>query len=334
MSSLSSPARRFVFAIAGMVLVTLVGMAGYVLIEGYPPLDALYMAVITVSTVGYREVRPLDTAGKIFTVIFIITGVGTSFYLLAVIAELLIEGRLKEHLGVTAMHRKIQHFNQHVIICGFGRFGRAVAEELRRNSVPLVVIDPDAARAAELARLDVPFLNASALEDTTLDEAAIGTARAIVAATGSDADNVYITLSAREKNPAIRIHARAETEAAHRRLMLAGANQVVTAYQQGGFRVATTILRPSVVDFLELVMPGRGDEVDLEEISVPERSPILGRAIRDLEHAHPQLRIVALRRNGTLSLIPDSQTVIAPGDLLVAIGNRASLRQLAETTTH
>jgi voltage-gated potassium channel len=315
-----------------MVSVTLFGMVGYVIIERYPWLDALYMAVITISTVGYHEVHPLDSAGRIFTIIFIVTGVGTSFYLLAVIAELLIEGRLREHLGATAMHRMIQHLRDHVIICGFGRFGRVVAEELKRNSVPLVVIDPDPTCAADLARLAIPYLNASALEDSVLEEAAIGSARALVVATGSDADNVYITLSAREKNPKIRIHARAESDAGNRRLKLAGADQVITVYQQGGFRVATMILRPSVVDFLELVMPGRGDEIDLEEIRVSETSAILGRRIREVEHDFPQLRIVALRRNAALSLIPDSQTVIESNDLLVAIGDRGSLRKLAEST--
>jgi len=292
------------------------------------------MTVITLSTVGFAEVRPLGPAGRMFTAGLIVTGVGTALYLLAVIAQLMFEGTLREALGATAMQRRIHNLSGHVIVCGFGRFGRVVVEELVRHSVAVVVIDTDVSKSAELARLNVPHMVGSALEDEVLEEAGIRVARAIVAATDSDADNVYITLSAREKNPSVRIHARGESDSGIRRLQLAGANQVVSAYQRGGHRIAQTILRPSVVDFLELAMPGRGDEVDLEEINIATESPLAGQTIAAIERQTERLRIVALKRGSDpIVLIPDSSSKVRAGDHLVAIGNRASLRWLAEIVT-
>jgi voltage-gated potassium channel len=246
------------------------------------------------------------------------------------IGELLIEGQLRDHLGATAMQSRIHHLKDHVIICGFGRFGRVVTEELLDNSVPVVIIEPDAAKEAALIRLGAPYILASALDEAILEEAGVGVARALVAATGSDADNVYITLSAREKNRSLSIHARGESEAGLRRLAQAGAEQVVSAYQRGGIRVAAMILRPAVVDFLELTMPGKGDEVDLEEIRAEPGSRLLGRKIGEIERDNPRLRIVALKRGDKTSLIPDAMMEIQAGDYLVAIGDRASLGRLAE----
>ncbi|MGC1678475.1 MAG: potassium channel protein [Candidatus Binataceae bacterium] len=326
-----SPARRFIIAIAGLVLLMAAGTAGYMLIEGMSSLDALFMSVITLSTVGFQEVKPLDPQGKVFTIFLIVTGVGVAFYLLAVAAELVLEGQLKEFLGSTAMQRKIHKLENHVIVCGFGRFGRVVIEELLRHGVPVVAIDPNPALEKELQRMDVLHIVASALDDNVLEEAAIRSARALVAVTGSDADNVYITLSAREKNPDLRIHARGETEAGLRRLRLAGADQVVSAYQRGGMRIAATILRPAVVDFLELATPGRGDEVDLEEIEVEKSSHTVGKTIEAIEHSAAKLRIVALKRGtNPISIIPSPDTIVEVGDHLVAIGVRANLKLLAD----
>ena len=199
--------------------------------------------------------------------------------------------------------------------------------------MPIVIIEPDAAKEPGLTRVGAPYLIASALDDEALEEAGIGVARALVAATGSDADNVYITLSAREKNRKLTIHARGESEAGLRRLTQAGADQVVSAYQRGGNRVAAMILRPAVVDFLELTTPGRGEEVDLEEIRAQPGSRVLGRKVGEIERDSPRLRIVALKRGDKTSLIPDGTMEIQAGDYLVAIGDRASLSRLAESVS-
>jgi voltage-gated potassium channel len=307
-----------------------IGAAGYMLIEHMSVLDAFYMSVITISTVGFQEVKPLSPAGRLFTIGLIVTGVGSAIYLFSVIGELVVEGRLREFLGKSAMNRKIHNLQQHVIVCGFGRFGRAVVEELIRNTVPMVVIEADPPKQIDLDTVGALHVMGSALEDSVLEDAGIGSARAIIVATGSDADNVYITLSAREKNPKILIYARGDSDAGLRRLKLAGADQVVAAYQWAGMRIAASILRPSVVDFLQLSMPGRESEVDMEEIRISSESPAAGMTIAAVERKNPRLRIVAMKRNDQpLEMIPAPETRIEPADLLVVIGESDSLKRLA-----
>ena len=325
-----TPTRRFALALSLLAALTVIGAAGYRLIEHISILDSFYMSVITISTVGFGEVKPLSPAGRLFTIGLIVTGVGSAIYLFSVIGELVVEGSLREFLGKSAMTRKIHSLQDHVIVCGFGRFGRAVVEELTRSAVPMVVIEADAARQADLNAISALHVVGSALEDSVLAEAGIGSARAIVVATGSDADNVYITLSAREKNPKILIYARGDSDAGLRRLKLAGADQVVAAYQWAGMRIAANILRPSVVDFLQLSVPGRESEVDLEEIRISRESPAAGMTIAALERENPRLRIVAMKRNDQrLEMIPAADTKIAPDDLLVVIGESDSLKRLA-----
>jgi voltage-gated potassium channel len=194
----------------------------------------------------------------------------------------------------------------------------------------IVIIDHDRARQEELSQADLPHLIGSALEDAVLEEAGIRRARAIVIATASDADNVYITLSAREKSPSLRIHARAESETGAHRLRLAGADQVLWVYQWGAYRMAASIIRPSVVDFLELSVPGRGPEVDLEEIRVAAGSALVGKTIRSIEDGNQRLKIVAHKREDSeISLVPDSSAVIGVGDYLVIIGESGQIRRLS-----
>ena len=325
-----SAGRRFVVALAVLVVLTGAGTVGYMLIEGMSLIDAVYMSVITISTVGFGEVKSLSPAGRLFTIGLIITGVGTALYLFAVVAEMLIEGTLREYLGKTAMKHTIHQLEGHVIVCGYGRFGKVVAQEISRNSMAVVIIEHDPARQEELARADIPHLIGSALEDSVLEEAGIRRARAIVIATASDADNVYITLSAREKNPSLRIHARAESETGSHRLKLAGADQVLWVYQWGAYRMAASIIRPSVLDFLELSVPGRGPEVDLEEIRVAVGSAMVGKTIGSIEEGTQSLKIVAHKKeDGEISLAPDSSAVIAVGDYLVVIGESSRIRRLS-----
>ena len=324
-----SPGRRFLVAIAGIALLTVGGTVGYMAIEHMSALDALYMTVITISTVGYEEVQPLDEGGRIFTMGLIVIGVGTAFYLFAAVTQFVIEGQLREMVGRVAMKRRIEQLEDHIVICGYGRMGRVVAGEVTRSGGQAVVIERDPAREAELAAGDTLYVIGSALEDRVLEEAGVRRARAVVAVTASDPDNVYITLSARAMNPKVLIHARGESEAGLQHLRMAGADQAISAYQWGGLRLAASIMRPSVVDFLELSFPGRGAEIDLEEIRVAEGSALVGQPITAVEQSSTRLRIVALKRGSAPStLIPDPATRIEAGDFLVAIGDRETLRRL------
>ncbi len=324
-----SPARRFVRAVVGLALLTGAGAAGYIAIESMRPVDALYMAVMTISTVGFGEVVPLSPAGRLYTIGLIIAGVGTGLYLLTIVGELVIEGRLREFFGRTSMQRAIEQLTGHVVICGFGRFGRAVFEELHRKREAVVVIDSDATLEPVLQASGARYVIGSAIADDVLERAGIARARAVVVATPSDPDNVFVTLSAREKNPTLRIHARGESEAGLRHLRLAGADQVVSAYQSGGLRVAATILQPSVVDFLELALPGRGEAIDLEEIRVGAGMALVGQEVGAIERGSTRLRIVGLKRGDAPTVIaPEASMRVEAGDLLVIVGARASIEQL------
>jgi voltage-gated potassium channel len=214
------------------------------------------------------------------------------------------------------MQHEIDKLRGHVIVCGYGRFGKAVVEELMRSRSLLVILDSDMEKKEGLARLAVPYFIGSGLSDETLVQAGIDRARAIVVATPSDSDNVSITLSARERNPGVSIHARAESEAGARRLRLAGAHQVISAYQIGGARIASSILRPAVVDFLEISTRGRGEEdVALEEIRVAAGSAMVGRTVGALEMQNPRLRIVALKRETEPTRVtPEGSTTVDSGD--------------------
>ena len=327
-----NPGRRVGLGLAIVAMLTLAGSAGYMLIERMPFLDALYMTVITITTVGYEEVKPLDPAGRLFTIVIIFVGVGTGYYVFAAITEVVVSGQFREFVGKNTMNRKIQHLEGHVILCGYGRFGRVVADELKTDRHTVVVIEANPALEPELVRTGLFYLVGSALDEGVLDAAGIRSASDIVVATASDPDNVFISLSARGKNPAIRIHARAETEAGVRHLKLAGADQAISSYQFSAFRIAAAIARPSVVDFLTLVVPGRGDDMSLEEVKVAAHSPLIGQTISSIERSNARLRVVGLKRGGDpLSIIPDEQTVIADGDLIVVLGARQSLERLAES---
>jgi voltage-gated potassium channel len=324
-----SPGRRFLVAIAGILVLTAGGTVGYMVIEHMSTLDALYMTVITISTVGYEEVKPLGEGGRIFTMVLIVTGVGTAFYLFAAITQFVVEGQFRQVVGKVAMKHRIEQLKGHIVICGYGKMGRVVAEEVKRSGGEVLVIERDPAREAALAASGLPYVIGSALEDPVLEEAGLRRARAIVVVTAADADNVFITLSARAMNPKIHIHARGESEVGLQHLRMAGADQAVAAYQWGALRLAAAVMRPSVVDFLELSFPGRGAEIDLEEIRVAKDSALIGQPIAAVEQSSTRLRIVALKRGDAPStLIPSPATLIEAGDFLVAIGDRDTLRRL------
>lgn len=329
-----NPARRLAAAFAALAALLAIGTVGFLLIEGLSLGDAAYLTVITLTTVGYGDLVPRTPGGRLFTVLLLLSGLGTVLYLASVGAQMVLEGHLRDLLGRNAMQRRIDDLKDHVIVCGFGRFGRVVTEELARSGAAVVVIDVDPGREEELRALGVPYCIGDALSDAVLERAGIRRARAIVVATPSDPDNVFITLSAREKSATIRIHARGETEAGLRRLELAGANQALSAYHSGGVRMAASIVRPSVVDFLALSQPGRAEEVALEEMRISEGCRIAGRTVREVEHEWPRLRVVGLRRGEeALRMVPDPTTRLAPGDLLVVLGEGDGLRTLAQAAS-
>jgi voltage-gated potassium channel len=314
----------------GLAVLTCVGAIGYATLENMTWLDAFYASIVTISTVGFGDQAPTTGIGKVFASFLIIFGVGTTLYLLSVIAQELLEGQMRDLYQRRSMMKRCSELRGHVIVCGYGRYGQVVVEELRRANRDVVVVESDAGLEPDLAETGLPHIIGTATQDEILEKAGIEHAESLVVAISSEADAVFITLAAHELNGDIRIYARAESDAGVRRLKRAGASYVNSPYQMGGIRTAASILRPSVVDFLELSLPHRSEEIDLEEVRAGSGSQIVGRAIRDIEGSGGRLRIVALKRQAQdIVLIPDASEVVEPDDHLVVIGRRDELADLA-----
>ena len=323
-----SKVRRIQLALLAVLAVVAAGSIGYIVL-GFGPLDALYQTVTTISTVGFRELHPLSTAGKIFTIVLIIAGVGTALYAFSVVLESLVEGHLRQHVERRKMQRDIARMSGHTIVCGWGRVGRAVAGYLAGQGAAVVVVNVDPQRVAEVT---YPALVGDVTDDEVLRRAGIMRARALVAAINTDAENVYVTLSARSLRPDLIIIARARTEASEPKLLRAGATRVVNPQRIGGQRIAAAALQPNVVEFLDVVMHDGSLEFRLEEVPVRAGSRLAGRTLQQANVGETTGALVlALRgRDGTFLANPPMHTPVDAGYILIAIGTEQQLSALQD----
>ena len=319
--------RRLGVALAALVAVLVFGTVGYLAL-GFGWLNALYQTVTTVSTVGFREVEPLSANGQVFTMVLILVGVGATLYALAAVVELIVEGRLNQLLGRRRMEQSIAAKRGHVIICGWGRVGRAIASDVHAAKREFVVVESDAERVATEPH-DVVVGDAT--DDAILQAAGIEHAAALVAAVDSDAANSFIVLSARALREDLFIVARARSQDSQEKLRRAGADRIVNPQSIGGARMAAFVLQPHVAEFLDVVMHERTLEFRLEEVQVPDGSPLAGStigesALRDRTGA----LVLALRDpDGSFRTNPRSDTRIEPGEVIIAIGTQSELESLA-----
>jgi voltage-gated potassium channel len=321
-----SPVLRIRTALAALAAVVAAGTVGYALL-GFSPLDALYQTVTTITTVGFREVNPLSSAGKVFTMALILTGVGTALYALGALLEVFVEGDLRSHLGRRRMNRSISHMHGHIIVCGWGRVGAASRRYLHSAGQQVVAVDRDPAR---LAGLDAPHVIGDVTDDKVLLAAGVEHARALIAALDTDADNVYVTLSARALRPDIVIIARARDESSTAKLMRAGADRTVNPQLMGGRRLGAFALQPHVAEFLDVVMHDESLDFQLEQFEVLPSSPHIGTTVRQLAaHLPPGALLLALRRPGRpFEANPDPDILIEEGSVLIALGTADELATL------
>jgi voltage-gated potassium channel len=317
-------------AVALFVFVLVGGTAGYVLIEGWNPWDAFYMTVITVTTVGYREVHDLSRAGQIFTSVLSVTGVGAALYTFSLLAAGVVEGGLQRRLKLRRLTKMIDELKDHFIVCGSGRIGSVIADELRRQGVPFIVIERDPSRVKEILERGDMAVEADASREEVLKRVGIDRARGLIAAVGTDAENVYTVLSARVLRPDLFIIGRADSEDAERKLLRAGANRVVSPYQIGARQLAQTALRPAVFDFVQLATSAESLELAMEQILISDRSELAGRSILDanLRQRFSVIVVGIQRRGGRMEFNPAPDAVMQDGDQLIVLGRPEQFKAL------
>jgi len=314
-----------------LICVVVLGVAGFMLVEGWSFYDSIYMTFITISTVGFNEVHPLNYNGKALVVVLIILGVGTFFYIMTTLSEYAVSGHLEGVLWRRRMKKKIDALNGHYIICGFGRVGAQVALELARENMPFVVIDSKSDAKTACLAAGYLYVDGDATDDDTLKRAGILRARGLVTATDSDADNVYISLSARNLKRGIFIVARSNTEKTEFKLLKAGADRVISPYSIGGKRLASLLLRPAVVDFLDVVMHARDIELVLEEVLIRGDSHFVGITMGKARNLCEEgANILAILKKDRKGIIPNPKKdlTIDEGDKLVVVGTRRQLSEL------
>ncbi len=322
--------RRLEFGILLLLILLGTGIVGYAAIEGWSFMDSLYMTVITVTTVGFQEVHPLSTGGRVFTMFLIILGVGTALYILAGAVTLIIEGELGEAWGVRRMKAKIEALRDHYILCGFGRVGEEIGREFKDRRIPFVVIEsnPDSINRAK--QRDYLLIEGDASIDATLFDAGIERARGLLAASDSDSGNTYITLTAKAMNPKVIVVARAGQPGNLERMRRAGADRVISPYHIGGRRMALSALQPMVMDFIDTLTGGRPDQRMIAEFEATPESGLVGRTLEDAIMSHADALVLAIQKSSGDTVVgPSHSSIVEPGDRVIVLGKEADLQGLA-----
>jgi voltage-gated potassium channel len=321
--------RRLLPVILLVTFIISFGTAGYMLIERWSFLDSLYMTIITLSTVGFKEVGELSTGGRLFTIILIIGGVGTVLYALSAGARFLLEGELQAAFGRRRLEKKVRELKNHYIICGFGRMGKIIGKELKNKGVQFIAIEKN---PVSYEKEEVLILEGDASQDDILKESGIERAKGLITVLPTDAENLYVVLSAKGLNPDLYIVARAGEEGSEKKLLRAGADRVISPYYIGGLRIAHTVLKPAVVDFIEFATKAGNIDLQMEEIPIPEGSGLIGLTLDQCGMGKELgLIVVAIKRaTGEMRFNPTFRTIIKLGDTLIVLGEVSKLKILEE----
>jgi len=315
-----------------LLLVMAIGTAGYHYIEGWPWFDGFYMVVTTLTTIGYQEVHPLSHAGRIFNIFVILAGVSLLLLGVGALSQALLEFELQSFFGRRRMEREIGRLDGHFIICGMGRVGRSVARELARKPAPFVIIENTEVKRQRFASENWLVIAGDATLEETLRQAQIERASGLIAATTTDATNLYIVLTARGLNPHLKIIARASEDAAEKHLLTAGADSVVSPYSFAGQRIAQSLLRPHVVTFLDTATTHLGMDLEIGEIHITPASTFSGKTLESSRIRQERgVIVLAIKRQDAMRFNPAPDERIEPGDCLIAMGEPAQLRELEQT---
>jgi len=325
-----NPARQLKFSLLILLLLVSLGTTGYMSIEGWRFLDAFYMTVITLATVGFDEVHPLSDAGRVFTIVLIVVGVTVLGYTVGKLAQIMFEGQFQRFLGRKKVEKSIDLLRDHYIVCGYGRIGSLICKEFAAKPIPFVVVENNPAVIEKMEEDSILCLRGNATEDETLLKAGIRRAKGLVSVVTSDTENVYITLTARGLNPDLFILARSSEPGSDLKLKRAGANKVVSPYHIGGNRMAQAVLRPNVVDFIEIATGREHIDLQMEEIFISAHSTFIGQNLKDAGlRRDTGVIIVGIKKaNGKMVFNPDSESLIDAKDTLIVLGQPAAITML------
>jgi voltage-gated potassium channel len=327
---MDEPRKKLIQVLLLILMIITFGTAGYMVIEGWNFLDSVYMTVTTLTTVGYREVHELSFRGMIFTIFLIVGGVGTVLYALSAGAKVILEGELRDIFGRKRLERKIKELNHHYIVCGYGRMGKIIAKELKVEKAKFVVVEknPMALEGKE----DTLVLLGDATRDNILREVGVEKAQGLISVLPTDAENLFVVLSARRLNPNLLIVSRAAEEDSERKLLWAGANKVISPYLIGGLRMVHTVLKPTVVDFIEFATRGGNIELQIQEIKIQENSSLVGLTLEECGIGRDLgVIIVAIKQpTGDTKFSPTFRSTVKAGDTLIALGETSKLKVLGE----
>lgn len=313
-----------------LLLTIAFGTGGYVIFEEMPVFEAFYMTLITISTVGFSEIRPLSDIGRGITIIIIILGISLLTYTLGQVARIFVEGELRKILGRRKLEKQIAELKDHYIICGYGRIGSIIAKELVQADIPVIVLDQNPESIEALEADNILYLCRDATSDEALLEAGLERAIGLVTAVSSDADNVFIALSAKGLRPEVFILARASDENNMNKLLRAGATKVVCPYQIGGKRMAELIHKPTVIDFLDQAMVNNELDLQIEECFISENSSIAGLSVMG-SHLRQDFGVIIIaikRKCGKMVFNPGPEETFLGGDVLVVIGKKSELKKM------
>jgi voltage-gated potassium channel len=329
--------KRLLFIAALLIAAILIGTFGFAIVEGWSLFDSFYMTLMTLTTVGYGEVHPLGQQGRLFASFLMLVGVTTVFVSIAVLGDTLVRLEMTDYFGRRRRDRMLRDISGHYIVCGAGRVGRSVIQELLRSGATVVLVDNQVERARWATDKGVITLVGDATKDEVLRQASIGKAKGLVAAIASDAENVYVALSAKVLNPNLVIAARASDDQAEEKLRRAGATTVFTPYSFIGHRLAQSLLRPHVASFLDVASAFRHTsdlDLEIEQVQINSSSPLVTKSIEQLRLGS-QFGVIVLavqHKNGVMQFNPPADLRIEAGDVLIAMGERTKLKRLEQET--
>jgi voltage-gated potassium channel len=321
---MTHPFRKLMPPILMILSIIILGITAYTFLEKWTLMESIYMVITTLFAVGFQEIHPLSTPGRIFTMIIIVGGVGSAIYAAGQAMEIIVEGEMSGYRKRKRMNKQIRDMKNHYIICGFGRVGHQVAQVFEDSRIPFVVIDSKKETIEELEAKGFVGTFGDATSDKVLTDAGILRARGLVACSDSDVANVYVTLSARVLNPSLNIVARASFHDTEKKLIMAGANRVISPYFISGVRMAALATRPVACDFLDLVTHGGQVDFSLFEITIPGSSILIGRTISDADITNKSgVLVLAVRKtDGSFELQPQTTSKIEKNDVLIVIGTQ------------